>query len=178
MQFAGGRERVRHDEFDIGIVSYSLAPAGVQIAKSMQKIGMKTPWSGTWGVLAPNFLKLGGKEAAEGVMGVTSYTIDHSDKAKAFHERVEAAYKDQGGDFFPVTTAQAYDAARLVLKALDKVGPDPVKVRDAIEAIDDFHEAVTKMHPRPFTKENHEALGADTGFLAVWRDGKVFRVTD
>jgi len=160
------------------IVSYSLAPAGVQIAKSMQKIGMKTPWSGTWGVLAPNFLKLGGKEAAEGVMGVTSYTIDHSDKAKAFHERVEAAYKDQGGDFFPVTTAQAYDAARLVLKALDKVGPDPVKVRDAIETIDDFHEAVTKMHPRPFTKENHEALGADTGFLAVWRDGKVFRVTD
>ncbi len=159
------------------IVSYSLAPAGVQIAKSMQKIGMKTPWSGTWGVLAPNFLKLGGKEAAEGVMGVTSYTIDHSDKAKAFHARVEATYKDVG-DFFPVTTAQAYDAARLVLKALDKVGPDPVKIRDAIEAIDDYNEAVTKMHPRPFTKENHEALGADTGFLAVWRDGKVYRVTD
>ncbi len=31
------------------------------------------------------------------------------------------------------------------------------------------------MHPRPFTPDNHEALGADTGFLAVWRDGKVYR---
>ncbi len=160
------------------IVSYSLAPAGVQIARSMQKIGMKTPWSGTWGVLAPNFLKLGGKEAAEGVMGVTSYTVDHSDKARAFHARVEEAYKDQGGDFFPVTTAQAYDATRLVLKALEKSGPDPVKLRDALETIDDYNEAVTKMHPHPFTNDNHEALGADTGFLAIWHDGKVYRVTD
>jgi len=31
------------------IIVYSLAPAGVQIAKSMQKIGLKTPWTGTWG---------------------------------------------------------------------------------------------------------------------------------
>ncbi len=44
------------------IIAYSLAPAGVQIAKSMQKIGLKTPWTGTWALIAPNFLKLGGKE--------------------------------------------------------------------------------------------------------------------
>ena len=157
------------------IISYSLAPAGVQIAKSMQKVGLKTPWTGTWAVVAPNFLKLGGKETVEGVMAVTSYTIDHSENARKFHTKIEQRFKDQGGDFFPVATAQTYDGARLVLRALDRVGPDPKKIRDALEEISDFNEAVTKMRPRPYTPANHEALGRDSGFLAIWKDGKLFR---
>ncbi len=88
------------------IIAYSLAPGGVQIAKSMQKIGLRVPWTSTWGFTAPNFLKLGGKEVVEGVMAVTSYTPDHSANAKAFHAKIEQEYKDQGGDFFPVATAQ------------------------------------------------------------------------
>lgn len=155
------------------IIAYSLAPAAVQIAKSMQKIGLKAPWTGTWGLIAPNFLKLGGKELIEGVMAVTSYTPDYSANARALHEKVERIYKDQGGDFHPVATAQTYDGTRLLLRALDKVGPDPQKIRDALEEIDDFTEAVTKMKPHPFSRQNHESLGRDTGFLAVWHDGKL-----
>jgi len=157
------------------IISYSLAPAAVHIAKSMQKIGLKAPWASTWALAAPNFLKLGGKETAEGAMAVTSYTPDYSDKAKILHAKVNQDFKDQGGDFFPVATAQTYDGTRLMLRALDKVGPDPKKIRDALEEIDDFHEAVTKMKPKPFSKENHEALGRDSGFLAVWRNGELVR---
>jgi branched-chain amino acid transport system substrate-binding protein len=155
------------------IIAYSLAPAAVQIAKSMQKIGLKTSWTGTWGLVAPNFLKLGGKELIEGVMAVTSYTPDHSPNAKALHEKIERIFKDQGGDFHPVATAQTYDGVRLLLRALDKVGPDPQKIRDALEEIDDFTEAVTKMKPHPFSRQSHESLGRDTGFLAVWHDGKL-----
>jgi branched-chain amino acid transport system substrate-binding protein len=157
------------------IISYSLAPAGVQIAKSMQKIGLKVPWTSTWALIAPNFLKLGGKDLIEGVMAVTSYTPDHSDNAKALHAKVEQRFKDQGGDFHPVATAQTYDGARLLLRALDRVGPDPKKIRDAVEEISDFTEAATKMKPRPYAKDNHEALGRDSGFLAVWRNGKLVR---
>src|SRR5262249_26757101 len=127
------------------IIAYALAPAGVQIAKSMQKIGLKTPWTSTWALIAPNFLKLGGKELVEGVMAVTSYTPDHSANARALHEKVERIFKDQGGDFHPVATAQTYDGVRLVLRALDKAGPDPQKVRDALDETDGFTEAVTKM---------------------------------
>jgi branched-chain amino acid transport system substrate-binding protein len=152
---------------------YSLSPAAVQIAKSMQKIGLKVPWTGTWALIAPNFLKLGGKELIAGVMAVTSYTPDQSANAKALHEKMERVFKDQGGDFYPVGTAQTYDGVRLVLRALDKAGPDPQKIRDALEEIDDFTEAVTKMKPHPFSRQNHESLGRDTGFLAVWHDGKV-----
>jgi len=155
------------------IIAYTLAPAAVQIAKSMQKIALKVPWTGTWGLIAPNFLKLGGKELTEGVMAVTSYTPDHSANARALHEKVDRIFKDQGGDFHPVATAQTYDGVRLVLRALDIAGLDPQKVRDALEQVDDFTEAVTKMKPHPFSPQNHESLGADTGFLAVWHDGKI-----
>jgi branched-chain amino acid transport system substrate-binding protein len=155
------------------IIAYSLAPAAVQIAKSMQKIGLRAPWTGTWALVAPNFLKLGGMELIEGVMAVTSYTPEHSANAKALHEKVERVFKDQGGDFHPVATAQTYDGVRLLLNALDKVGPDPQKIRDAVEEIDDFNEPVTKMKAHPFSRLNHESLGRDTGFLAVWHDGKL-----
>jgi len=157
------------------LVCYSLAPAAVQIAKSMQKIGLRVPWTSTWALIAPNFLKLGGKELVEGIMAVTSYTTDHSENAKKFHQLVEKEYKDQGGDWHPVATAQTYDGTRLVLRALDRVGPDPKKIRDALEEVSDFSEAVTKMKPRPYTRDNHESLGRDSGFLAVWRNGKLVR---
>jgi branched-chain amino acid transport system substrate-binding protein len=157
------------------IISYSLAPAGVQIARSMQKIGLQVPWTSTWALIAPNFLKLGGKETVEGIMAVTSYTPDHSENAKKLHAKVDEEFKDQGGDFHPVATAQTYDGARLMLRALDKVGPDPQKIRDALEEIDDFHEAVTKMKPKPFSKDNHESLGPESGFLAIWRNGQLVR---
>jgi branched-chain amino acid transport system substrate-binding protein len=157
------------------IISYSLAPAGVQIAKSMQKVGLKAPWTSTWALIAPNFLKLGGKDLIEGVMAVTSYTPDHSENAKKLHAKVDQRFKDQGGDFHPVATAQTYDGARLVLRALDRVGPDPKKIRDALEEISDFTDPVTKMKPRPYSKDNHEALGRESGFLAVWKNGKLVR---
>src|SRR5262249_42614510 len=88
------------------MIAYSLGPAGVQIAKSMQKINLRVPWTSTWGFTAPNFIKLGGNDVVEGVMAVTSYTPDHSANARALHAKVEREYKDQGGDFFPVATAQ------------------------------------------------------------------------
>jgi len=101
-------------------------------------------------------------------MAVTSYTPDHSPPPSPCMKRWSALYKDQGGDFHPVATAQSYDAARLVPRAIAKVGPDPVKIRDAIEATDDFNDAVTKMKARPFTPENHEAWAP---IPASWRSG-------
>jgi branched-chain amino acid transport system substrate-binding protein len=170
------------------LISYSLAPAGVQVAKSMQKISLKVPWTSTWALVAPNFLKLGGKDLIEGVMAVTSYTTDHSENAMKFHALVDREYAAEGGDFHPVATAQAYDGTRLVLLALDKAAPDLArmedraylkevrrKIRDAVEGTDGFTSAVTKMKPRPYTPDNHESLGRDSGFLAVWRGGKLVR---
>ena len=134
------------------------------------------PWAATGALSSPKFLKLGGKHLIEGVMAVNFYLPHHNENAKVLHEKLERMSKDQGVVFHPLATAQAYDSVRLVLRALDQVGPNPEKIRDALEEIDDFTEAVTKMKPHPFTRTNHESLGRDTGFLAVWRDGKLDRV--
>ena len=150
------------------IIAYSLSPAAVQIAKSMQKIGLKVPWTGTWALIAPNFLKLGGKELIAGVMAVTSYTTDQSANAKALHEKMERVFKEQGGDFTRSPPRKPMMACASLLRALDKVGPDPQKIRDALEEIDDFTEAVTKMKPHPSVTPNHEFSVATPAF---WRCG-------
>jgi branched-chain amino acid transport system substrate-binding protein len=157
------------------LIAYALAPAAVEIARSLRALGWTVPWSGTWGLGAPNFLRLGGGAAIEGVMAVTSYTADQSARAQALHAKIERAFRDEGGDFHPVATAQTYDGTRLLLRALDKVGPDPQMIRDALEQIDDFAEAVTRMKPHPFSMASHEALGRDAGFLAIWHAGRLVR---
>jgi branched-chain amino acid transport system substrate-binding protein len=148
------------------------SPAAVQIVKSMEKINFKLPMSSTWGLIAPNYLALGGKEIVEGTITVSSFAPDANDKAKAFHQMV---VKEYGKDFFPVCTAQGYDATNLILAALDKVGPDPKKIRDALESLDNF-EGVTSIPKKPYSPKNHEAYGPKDGYLVIWRDGVPVRL--
>jgi len=148
------------------------SPAAVQVVKSMEKINFRLPMASTWGLIAPNYLALGGKEIVEGTITVASFAPDANDKAKAFHQMV---VKEYGKDFFPVCTAQGYDAANLILRALDKVGPDPKKVRDAVESLDNF-DGVTSIPKKPFGPKNHEAFGPKDGYLVIWRDGVPVRL--
>ena len=80
----------------------------MQIAKSMQR-SSKSPDRHP-ACFAPNFLRLGGKELTNGVMAVTSYTVDYSENAKKFHALVEREYAGEGVTS-PVATAQTYDGA-------------------------------------------------------------------
>jgi len=150
------------------------SPAAVQVVKSMEKINYRLPMASTWGLIAPNYLVLGGKDAVEGTITVASFAPDANDKAKAFHA---AVVKEYGKDFFPVCTAQGYDAANLVLRALDKVGPDPKKIRDAIEGLTDF-DGVTSIPKNPFSPSDHEAFGIKDGYLVIWKDGVPVRLAN
>jgi branched-chain amino acid transport system substrate-binding protein len=156
------------------IIALAYSPEAVQILKSMAKIDYKVPMASTWGLVAPNFLKLGGKELIEGTISVASYTIDATERAKAFHRKIVQEY---GEDYFPVCTAQTYDATRMLLRALDKVGPDPKKIRDALEMMDHFNDAVTAIKAKPFANpKNHEALSFGDGYLVVWKNGVAARL--
>ena len=154
------------------LIAMIYSPAAVQVVKSMEKINFRIPMASTWGLIAPNYLALGGKDIVEGTITVASFAPDANAKAKSFHELV---VKEYGKDFFPVCTAQGFDAANLILRALDKVGPDPKKIRDAIEIMDDF-EGVTSIPKKPFNPKSHEAYGPKDGFLVVWRDGVPVRL--
>jgi ABC-type branched-subunit amino acid transport system substrate-binding protein len=70
-----------------------------------------------------------------------------------------------------------YDGARLLLKALDKAGPNSEGIRDALEKIDDF-DAATTAPKKPFSKEDHEMLNPEGVFLGVWKGDKIVRMKD
>ncbi len=166
-------EKMKAARVDV-IIVYTLAPEMAQILKSADKINYRPIFVGSWAFADPTVKELAGNLVNNNVYMVQSYTIDQSDKARAFHQRVIKKY---GEDFFPIATAQGYDSAKMLLDAVKKVGPDPKKMRDAIEAFDDF-EGVTAVPKKPFSKENHESLKSENMFLAKYKDGVIIKATD
>lgn len=154
-----------------GVIFYGLAPQAAKLLEARQKEGLDVPIYATWAMGDPTVVKLVGDMVNENVFFVQSFTIDQSDKAKAFHDKIMAKY---GEDIFPVATSQGYDSAKLILDAIKKVGLDSEKIRDQIENFTDF-EGVTAISSTPFTKENHEAYGPDDVFIATYKDKQVVK---
>lgn len=151
------------------VVFYGLAPQAAKLLEARNKEGLDVPIYATWATGDPTVVKLVGDLVNENVYFVQSFTIDQSEKAKAFNDKVVDKY---GENVFPVASAQGYDSTKLILDAIKKVGLDSVKIRDQIENFNDF-EGVTAISNQPFTKENHEAYGPDDVFLATYKDLKI-----
>ncbi|MCF6092577.1 ABC transporter substrate-binding protein [Microaerobacter geothermalis] len=151
------------------IIFYGLAPEVAVYLKSRDKIGYYPITVASWAMGDPTVKELVGDLVNKNLYFVQSFTIDQSDKAKAFHEKVVAKY---GEDIFPIATAQGYDSAKVILSAIKKVGLDSEKIRDAIENMTDF-DGVTSAGAQPFSKDNHEALTKDNMFLATYKDGVI-----
>ena len=115
--------------------------------------------------------QLAGKELAEGVVTVASFTPDQSAAAGDFHQKMLKAYNE---DPFPITAAQAYDATRMMLMALSKSGPDSAKLRDAIENLDGF-KGVTAAPSKPFGPDRHHSLEGKDMFAATWKSGELVK---
>jgi len=155
------------------VIIYALAPEVAQVLKSAQKINYSPVFMGTWASGDPLLKQLVGDLVNEAnLYMVQSFTVDQSPAAEEFDRKMRERYGDKY--IFPIAAAQTYDATNLILQAIRKVGPDPKKIRDAIEETDDF-KAVTAAPAKPFTKENHEALGADVMFVGTWKDGRVVK---
>lgn len=154
------------------VVFYGLAPQCVKLLEARNKEGLDVPIYATWTMGDPTVKNLVGDLVNENVFFVQSFTADQSDKAKAFHDKVVAKYKE---DLFPIATAQGYDSTKLILDAIKKVGPDGEKIRDQIEGFTDF-EGVTAISKTPFSKDNHEAFGSKDVFIATYKDGAVSAV--
>jgi branched-chain amino acid transport system substrate-binding protein len=149
------------------IINFGLGPEDANLLRSAQKIDYKVQFSGAWGWSDPLVPQLAGKDLAEGVVTVASFTPDQSAAASDFHSKM---LRDYGEDVFPVTSAQAYDATRMLLMALSKSGPDATRLRDAIENLDGF-KGVTAAPSKPFSADRHHSLEGKDMFAAVWKDG-------
>jgi len=151
------------------IINFGLGPEDANLLRSAQKIDYKVQFSGAWGWSDPIVPQLAGKELAEGVVTVASFTPDQSPAATDFHQKMLKAYNE---DPFPITAAQAYDATKMMLMALAKAGPDSAKLRDAIENLDGF-KGVTSAPAKPFGADRHHSLEGKDMFAAVWKNGEL-----
>jgi branched-chain amino acid transport system substrate-binding protein len=153
------------------IINFGLGPEDANLLRSAQKINYKPAWSGATGWADPVVVDLAGKELAEGVVSVASFTIDASPAAAELHKKMLDTHKE---DPFPMTSAQGYDAAHIMLLALSKSGPDPKKLRDAIEQVDNF-KGVTAAPARPYSSTKHHSLEGKDIFAAVYKNGQLVK---
>ena len=162
------------------IVMVANAPAGAQIVKSRAKIGWNAPIVSHWGISGGRFAELTG-ELSQSVVFVQTYSF--FGKQSEVGERVIAALKTKYGikgpeDILaPVGTANAYDAMQLVALAIEKAGAaDGAKIRDALENLGEYR-GLIKTYKRPFTADEHDALGEGDYILVTWKGGAIVPVT-
>jgi branched-chain amino acid transport system substrate-binding protein len=153
------------------IINFGLGPEIANLLRSAQKIGYQMQLGSAWALSDPVVLDLAGKELAEGHITVTSFTIDSSPAAADFHAKMLRDYRENP---FPITAAQGYDATKIILQALGQSGPDPKKLRDAIENVDGFR-GVTAAPSKPYGPNRHHSLEGKDMFAATYRNGALVR---
>jgi branched-chain amino acid transport system substrate-binding protein len=152
---------------------YTFAEEWEKQYRALSKISYRPVMAGNWGLSSGMLRDVVGAEALEGT--VMAQALDLNDpKARQFDEK---ARKEYGREYrWPVVVTLGYDAANLVLKAIDAGGPTAEAIRDALEKIDDFDAVTTGIPKKPYAKDDHECLDQKDVFLGVWKGGRVVKI--
>ncbi|MBP2231221.1 branched-chain amino acid transport system substrate-binding protein [Azospirillum agricola] len=110
---------------------------GAQFLRQLQQLGVKTPVYSTSAAYSPKLIELAG-DAAEGVHLTSNFLP--TDPAPHIQHFVDEWKARSGGAVPGQFPAQAYDAVRIMLAAVEKASPNPTreKVRDALAQTKDF----------------------------------------
>ena len=136
-----------------------------QVVKSLDRMGWKVPIVSHWGPAGGRFTELAGPNGKD-VVFVQTYSF--FGKQTPVGERVLEALKKKypdvkgPGDATPaVGIANAYDAMHLVALAIEKAGStDGDAIRQGFYKIDNY-DGLIKKYSKPFTPDNHDAIGVD-----------------
>lgn len=142
------------------------------VVKACNKLNYKPNFVADWGSSTQSIFNLIGKDLIQGLK--MSYALDLSQKQSA---AADAKFRKEYGKEYtmPISALLHYDGTRLLLEALDKAGPNPEGIRDALENIDDF-ETVTVAPRKPFSKTHHEMLEPGKVFLGMWQGNQIVRL--
>ena len=134
-----------------------------QVVKSLDKMGWKVPIVSHWGPAGGRFTELAGPSARD-VVFVQTYSFfgPQSPVGEKVLKALMAKYPDiKGpGDATPaVGIANAYDGMMLAAAAIEKAGGlKGDDIRQGFYKIEN-HVGLIKTYARPFTPENHDAIG-------------------
>jgi branched-chain amino acid transport system substrate-binding protein len=155
------------------ILTYGIGPELAQIANGMEKLNWKVPMIGSWTLSMGNFIDNAGKNGDGSLMPQTFIQEPNTPKRKAFIEAYQKTYKV---DRIPsaVSAAQGYDSIYLLASAIKQAGTtDGVKVREALENLNEKVDGVVTSYNKPFTHDDHEAIKPGIAVMGEVKGGHV-----
>jgi branched-chain amino acid transport system substrate-binding protein len=172
--------RLKEAGADVLYLVANVAPSS-QVVKSLDRMGWDVPVVSHWGPAGGRFSELAGPSASK-VHFIQTYSF--SGKLSPKGETVLAALKEKYSeiktlaDVTPaVGIANAYDALHLTVLAVAKAGTtEGPKVRQAFYDIGPY-EGLIKTYTRPFSPENHDALGVKDYIFTHFVDGEILPLT-
>jgi branched-chain amino acid transport system substrate-binding protein len=172
--------RLKDKGADVIILVGNAAP-GAQVMKARERLSWKVPVVSHWGISGGRFPELTGPTAGEAHF-VQTYSF--FGKQSPVGERVLAALKAKypaikgpGDVFAPVGTANAYDAMHLVAMAIEQAkSTDGDAIRVALEDLKGSYEGLIKTYSKPFSAENHDALGPNDYVMVHYEGDSVVPV--
>ena len=150
------------------VICWGTNPGPAIVAKNMQQLGMKQQLFMSHGVASKRFIALAGK-AAEGIILpagkiLVADQLPDTDPQKPILLKYIAKYKARYGEEPSTFGGHAYDAFTLLKKALEKVGADRAKIREALEhmkGVVGIH-GIFNMSPK-----DHNGLAEKEAFVLV-----------
>ena len=172
--------RLKDAGADSIILVGNAAPAA-QVMKSRERMGWTVPVISHWGISGGRFPELVGPTAGEADF-IQTYSF--FGKQGLVGQRVLAALqkkypqiKGPEDVFAPVGTADAYDAMNILAFAIAQAGStDQDAVRMALEDLKTPYVGLIKTYTRPFTPDNHDALGPDDYIMVHYEGDKIVPV--
>jgi branched-chain amino acid transport system substrate-binding protein len=163
--------KIRKDNPD-AIIVWGTNPGPAVIAKNVEQLGIDIPIYQSHGVASPKYIELAG-EAAEGNKLPTGKILvadllPEDDPAKEVLENYINKYETRYGIKVSGFGGYAWDAMGLLEIALKGTDGDRVKIRDNLEAIDNYL-GVTGTFD--MSAKDHNGLGQDAFVMVEIRNG-------
>ncbi len=155
------------------VVNWSIVPAQAIIAKNMRQAGWDVPLFQSHGFGNIKYVEAAGA-AAEGIIFpagrlLVANSLPDSNSQKAllldYLNNYESKFNEKASTF----GGHAYDAFKILVKAIEIAGADKEKVRDAIENLKNFPGTGGVFN---FSAEDHNGLGMSSFVMLTVKDGK------
>jgi branched-chain amino acid transport system substrate-binding protein len=172
--------RLKEAGADVLFMVANVAPSA-QVVKSLDRMGWDVPVVSHWGPAGGRFTELAGPRG-EDVHFIQTFTFSEKQSAKADDvlSKLKEKYSIESlADVTPaVGIANAYDAMHLAALALAKTnGASGSELRDAFYAIDKY-DGLIKVYTKPFSAENHDALGPQDYIFTHFVKGEIIPLSN
>ena len=173
--------RLKQAGSDVLFMVANVAPSA-QVVKSLDRMSWNVPIVSHWGPAGGRFSELAGPSGAK-VHFIQTYSFSGklSPKGQSVLDGLKKKYPEikSLADVTPaVGIANAYDAMHLTALAIAKANStEGSAIRQAFYGIDKY-EGLIKTYAKPFTPDNHDALGSNDYIFTFFKEGEILPLTN